>query len=266
MKNCVSVLFLILGLFVASQAYDVRCPYPYKYNILALSWLGEFCSENDCNSNYDKWDHKTITIHGFWPSPNPKNDRPAIEYDLCRKSNPADCERNEPMAFEVFGYDYLTSNETGLKEDLATYWPETNANRDQGWFYQHEWDKHGVCYLMHMINTNTKAYEKDPVAFSQYIFKEYFRIAIQHTKDLNLQFHKNQEFTDKDNLSNYIGISGPDFTYQCNGKETNDREINEVRVCFSVAKTPGKEVVTDCDGYENDQCRISKDTDEFRFK
>lgn len=72
------------------------------------------------------------------------------------------------MDFDLLGgLEFLVGNDTSLKNDLEEYWPEVSRNKDNGDFYAHEWNKHGTCYLLHMINENKEVYEKDPIAFSQ---------------------------------------------------------------------------------------------------
>ena len=108
-----------LCLIVLSQCGTTKCPYPPQYNILSLSWLGEFCSENSCNDLYDQWDQTTITIHGLWPSPRVKNGRPYENVRYCSE-NVMECQEDYLMGFN---YNFLMENDTELKADLDRLWP-----------------------------------------------------------------------------------------------------------------------------------------------
>ena len=97
-------------------------------------------------------------------------------------------------------------NDTELAADLNRLWPETNANFGKGDFYQHEYEKHGVCWIQHMINHHREAHDKDPVAFEQEMYKEYFRTVIRLTKQLHYQFYAGEKFEDKDDFAKKLGL------------------------------------------------------------
>ena len=104
----IQLTVLLSSLLILSLSADVYCPDPYKYNVFALSWLGEFCTENTCNAEFDEWDQTSFTIHGFWPSPNTRN-HPYHKYPLCNsRENIQNC--YGPLSFDALGYDYLMSN------------------------------------------------------------------------------------------------------------------------------------------------------------
>ena len=111
-----------------------------------------------------------------------------------------------------------------------------------------------------MINYNRKAYEQDRIAFSEEIFKAYFRSTIEKVKELNLKFKSGDRFDGKDSFASRLGLGESEFTYEC----YDDKEIDELRIFYSVSSRPGQEEITTVE-YRNNECRSKKEGNAFTF-
>lgn len=135
-----------------------QCPLAdYDFNLLTLSWPGEFCTESKCLKNWEHlWKGNIATIHGFWPS--------------WSKNYPYHCEQSwrdgdqacmNGAFMKELDIDKYFKNDKQLLDDIAHYWPSLKKKFPVTWFYKHEWDHHGTCYLRNMIADNLGAYQKD---------------------------------------------------------------------------------------------------------
>ena len=135
----------------------------------------------------------------------------------------------------------IIANETELLKDMAIYWPEISELTTDG-YYDHEWNKHGNCYLMNFMENNPKAYENDPWAFNRTMFVSYFQDTIEKTKKLNINLKSGTWYKNKHQLAADIKIKHTQFRAKCYGDDT----LNEILVCYSRSEKPGQEVLIDC--------------------
>ena len=133
-----------------------QCPdkATYDFNLLTLSWTGEFCTEHDCVCMWDAdWNGKMATVHGFWPSGSARNYLDCFGY-----------QGDENCMDDGFAFDYSLLG-IDVKRQMDIHWPEY-GNKNCGDFYEYEWHKHGTCYLMNMIEDHQEDYQKDPKTFN----------------------------------------------------------------------------------------------------
>ena len=58
---------------------------------------------------------------------------------------------------KYFDVQKVFDDDQELLDDISVYWPSLKRQVrrrkvvDPDWFYEHEWDHHGTCYLKNMI-------------------------------------------------------------------------------------------------------------------
>ena len=120
------------------------------------------------------WNGRSITVHCYWPSGSAQNYLDCFGYD------------GDPNCLhEAYQFNYNLFD-AKLKRELDINWPEYGS-MNCGDFYEYEWDKHGTCYLMNMIEDNKADYEKDPKAFNETVFVDYFQNVMDKVASLNIQ-------------------------------------------------------------------------------
>eukprot|EP00638_Chattonella_subsalsa_P018001 CAMPEP_0117893682 /NCGR_PEP_ID=MMETSP0950-20121206/25476_1 /TAXON_ID=44440 /ORGANISM="Chattonella subsalsa, Strain CCMP2191" /LENGTH=532 /DNA_ID=CAMNT_0005753997 /DNA_START=67 /DNA_END=1665 /DNA_ORIENTATION=+ len=103
----------------------------FEFFILAQSWQPEFCYGNydkypGCTNPKDFW-KENLTVHGLWPQ-------------NLDGSYPCSCEGDPfyPGVIATVGMTWMVNDWPNVKDAQ----PNDPAYED---FWQHEWDKHGVC-------------------------------------------------------------------------------------------------------------------------
>lgn len=65
------ILCIIPGSFSLIKVHEALPPCrqtKYTSGLLALTWIGEYCSEKRCSRDWkDVWDGASFVIHGYWP-------------------------------------------------------------------------------------------------------------------------------------------------------------------------------------------------------
>lgn len=102
--------------------------YAFDYYIFSNTWRPEFCRLNPskCVSNKIQ---PFFSIHGLWPQNN-------------NGSYPSFCKPCEEFSLQKISQ---------LKNKLLQYWSDTQKSIDYT-FLQHEWEKHGCCSNLSLIN------------------------------------------------------------------------------------------------------------------
>ncbi|KAJ2160191.1 hypothetical protein GGF46_002453 [Coemansia sp. RSA 552] len=82
-----------------------------------------------------QWDTRwgpsdAFTVHGLWPDTCAGKQLPRNGCDPSR-------------AFANVSAIIDASSDSGLREDMDTFWPSNKG--DNNWFWSHEWSKHGTC-------------------------------------------------------------------------------------------------------------------------
>lgn len=104
-------------------------------------------------------------------------------------------------------------NDPKLLRDIETYWPSFKKKYyhrmpDVHWFYKHQWDHHGTCYLRNMIADNPSTYKANPSGFNQTILKEYFRSTIDKVKGLDIRLTPGKTYNSKSQFASDINLRG----------------------------------------------------------
>lgn len=127
--------------------------------------------------------------------------------------------------------------------DLNKYWPQIGAIKN---FWDYEWSKHGTCYLYHF-----KDELKSNLTDGQ-IFKTYFNSIVGKVKNLKLSLTPGPVST-KDALAKSLGIKSNQFYAICG----RDSELDEIRICYEIGKTPGQENIITCPkNTDKTQCKF----------
>ena len=104
---------------------------------------------------------ETPVLRGFWPAGSDE-----YFYHCFGFEGDENCRKN---AFQPnFNFENFLANNTKLMEKIDSFWSPYHFGEDST-FYKEEWVKHGMCYLMNMIEDNPKTYETDPAAFNRTI-------------------------------------------------------------------------------------------------
>lgn len=255
-----------LGCLAAiSMVEPTQAEKTYSYNALTLSWLGEFCEysssgSSKCKDGWDDsdiWNGKRFTIHGLWP-----------QYDHPYDGRDPDCvDHDSPYQIDNFDVFELFKDDQQMLDDLKLYWPETGKNQSPGSFYEHEWENHGTCYVMNLIRNNPEyqsEWEADKQAFNKKMAKEYFRTAIDLTKQLNLnslqeKYQNQQDFTRDIGLGSY-NDQKLKLVFR------DDNELDEMMVCFTQKVNPGVEQLVQCPEWDLKEYRNSEFSVPDRYK
>ena len=175
------------------------------------------------------WNGKMATVHGFWPSGSAKNYLDCFGY-----------QGDQNCMKDAFAFDYsLLGMDTRRKMDI--HWPEY-GNKNCGDFYQYEWDKHGTCYLMNMIEDHKDEYQKDNKKFNETIFVEYFENVMNKVEERNISLKSGTTYQTKDDFAKDIGLKSSQFRVKC----SRDNEVDEFQICYTRVAKPGDEVLMDC--------------------
>lgn len=129
--NFVLISLMVLSLCIApSFQHHSNIPGDYDSYAFATEWPGSVCKIKHCTTDDPRTTH--MNLHGLWPGDwqNP------MDY-------PEDC---RPDHFNI------NSLPSDLKAELDEYW--SGLYSSQQVFIDHEWDKHGTCWV--------PDYNKDP--------------------------------------------------------------------------------------------------------
>ena len=99
---------------------------------------------------------------------------------------------------------------------------------------------------MNYVNNNTDAkaeYETNPTAFLEKMQKVYFKRGIELTKSLQVESLE-PNYENQDAFAKAIGLDATEFYLDFGRDDTN--ELDEVRICFTLEKTPGMEKLRRC--------------------
>ena len=130
MKPSFFLGFFIIGfsLPIAALAFD--------YFVLAKTWTPEFCYSNPSKCQLSSLIKQEFSIHGLWPQ-NKDGSYPSF----CQP-----CEKFVKTKLKPF------------KKRIIQYWDDTFNSIDWS-FLQHEWEKHGCCSNMSLLNYFDKTLE-----------------------------------------------------------------------------------------------------------
>lgn len=119
----------------------------FDYHVLEMFWRPQSCLQQGnvtwpgcvLPGRVDR-----LTVHGLWPS-------------YTRKASPT-CSTPWPQFCPdrpAFDFTALFQDQA-LLTDLQTYWPDVQnltagENAQYEWFWQHEWERHGVCTLADQV-------------------------------------------------------------------------------------------------------------------
>jgi len=127
-----SILLLVNFIWNAESTKETRS---FDYFLLAQSWQAQFCYGRQypgCHSG--QYFDTQLTLHGMWPQFTlPRNG--SIYPSFCRTSPLWNGTQLTPM----------------LTQKLEQYWPNVKDNTTDPLyesFWQHEWEKHGLCTAM----------------------------------------------------------------------------------------------------------------------
>jgi len=115
-----------------------KCCVPNQgHFVLALQWLPSYCKNAGGNKNCKKGTLKKVeqdtwTLHGLWPG-------------FCDgETYETNC---NPDRYEENIEGVIRSRDEDLLDEMERLWLSGNpdANKDNNWFWVHEWNKHGQC-------------------------------------------------------------------------------------------------------------------------
>lgn len=119
---------------------------------------------------------------------------------------------------------------------MDIYWPEYGASKNCGDFYEYEWDKHGTCYLMNLIEDNKEEYEKNPQAFNETTFVKYFQTVMDKVEQRNVELKSGTIYQTKEDLAKDLGINANQFRVKC----SKDDEVDEIQICYTRTTKAGE--------------------------
>jgi ribonuclease I len=184
----------------------------YTSGLLALTWIGEYCTESRCYQNWkDFWDGSSFVIHGYWP----QSDDPS--YLACLQQDMYD-------RFCDYDFAFTDKKLSSISADLNKYWPQIGAIKH---FWKYEWDKHGTCYLKNTIESFNPA-----KLSADEIYLRYFRGTVNKFKGLSVQRLTKFKFNSKDEFAKQLNLKPNQFMAIC-GK---DNELDEIRICYNMAE------------------------------
>ena len=126
---------------------------------------------------------------------------------------------------------------------------DTNLSWD--WFYIHEWQMHGNCYMMNLLDKSRKNYlewEQDKDAFEKQTMDNYYRHNIERAKEFNFQASKTR-YENLEEFAEEIGFKGKETHFYLNllyDKDTNEYWVYELKICYGLSSIPGGEVTIPC--------------------
>jgi ribonuclease I len=174
-----------------------------------------------------------MTIHGYWPS-----STDLAYLDCFKKHRGVDPYCTDELRFDS---NLFTSDELS---EIEEYWPSFKGGSFES-FVSYEYKKHGTCYV-HLIEEEGSALPAEEIQ------REYILGVVDKVKELDIQLSRQKVYS-KGKLADLLGLEESQFLAICKW----DNELDEVRICYSVASTPGDEEIIDCPpSTDRSQCRF----------
>ncbi len=143
----------------------------------------------------------------------------------------------------AFDYDEASLS-SELKTELNTLWPEITTSND---LKEDQWQQHGTCYLS-IVQTLNKSF----IGKESQVFASYFSSPVKKIKALKLNL-THEYYKDKNALAEDIGVKPEQFHALC---EYDNDYLSQVRICYDIKESPGKEGLTECPSLLADECEF----------
>jgi ribonuclease I len=185
---------------------------PYDSYSMCLEWLNNKCFVKDNKCNVDKFkriEKNILTIHGLWP-----------QY----KSGKYMYSCGDGKRVKLFVRDNI------LKEQMNKYWVSENMPNEN--FWEHEYNKHGLCYTEEYGLRQEDYYKRNIELFQKYKMNTLLKDALGHVKGPEVQIEYDKLMTLLKRVNSNIN-----YNIRCTNEE-GKQYFDSLRIFFDLDFKP----------------------------